>query len=148
MRAHQRYFPTITPEAFDGLVRLYAPKRPETTKLLRLYAVDGLEPEAIERETGVELANVLRSCRRAGELLADARLATGSVPRSMKMTPKDLRAWLERNHLEPEAGAKLVGVTSASMERYLNESAFLPRSLALACAAVEAGLELPAAPSL
>lgn len=144
MRAHQRYFPTITPEAFDGLVRLYDPKRPETAKLLRLYAVDGLEPKAIAQETGIELANVLRTCRRAGELLADARLATSSTPRSMKMTPKDLRAWLERNRLEPEAGAKLLGVTSASMDRYLNESAFLPRSLALACAAVEAGLELPA----
>ena len=145
MRAHQRYFPTITERAFEGLVRLYDPKRPETTtKVLRLYAVDGLEPKAIAEETGIELANVLRSCRRAGEVLADARLATNSEPRSMKMTPKDLRAWLERNHLEPETGAKLLGVTSASMERYLNESAFLPRSLALACAAVEAGLELPA----
>ena len=143
MTAHQRYFPIIPPEAFDGLVRLYAPKRPETTKLLRLYAVDGLEPDAIAQETGIELANVLRSCRRAGELLADARLATGSVPRTMKMTPKDLRAWLERNQLEPEAGAKRLGITSASMERHLNESAFLPRWLVLACAAVDAGLELP-----
>ncbi|MEF9946812.1 MAG: hypothetical protein RR800_00470 [Comamonas sp.] len=143
MRAHQRYFPTITPQAFEGLLTLYAPKRPETAKLLRLYAVDGLEPEAIERETGIDLPNVLRACRRAGELLAAARLATNAVQRPMKMTPKDLRAWLERNQLEPEAGAKLLGITSASMERALSEAAFLPRSLALACAAVEAGLELP-----
>jgi hypothetical protein len=143
MRVHQRYFPTITPEAFEGLLALYDAKSAATADMLRLYAVDGLDPKAIEQQTGIELPNVLRACRRAGELLADARRACNAVQRPMNMTPSDLRAWLERNQLAPEAGAKLLGITSSSMDRALNEAAFLPRSLALACAAVDAGLEAP-----
>lgn len=141
MSKHKRYFPVITADAFAGLLAMYATKSEATAEVLRLYAVDGIEPEEIAKVKDLDLGNVLRIARRAGQLLAMARVACNAVQRPMKMGPMDLRAWLERNRYSAAEGAKELGVTNSSMERMLNESTFLPRSIALACAAVEAGLE-------
>lgn len=54
------------------------------------------------------------------------------------MTPTDLRAWHEGLGLTQQGAADALGVSLATYKRYLGGE--VPRVVALACAAISAGL--------
>jgi transcriptional regulator with XRE-family HTH domain len=59
------------------------------------------------------------------------------------MVATDLRAWQERHGYTYASAADALGVSRATYARYLAAAGELPRMLALACAAVDAGLDVP-----
>jgi plasmid maintenance system antidote protein VapI len=56
------------------------------------------------------------------------------------MTASDFTAWMQRNGLTVRGAAAVLGCATLTVDRYKNGRAVIPRYMALACAAVEAGL--------
>lgn len=57
------------------------------------------------------------------------------------MTANDLRAWQLRHGFTYVTAALALGVSRATYANYLGKEGPLPRILALACVAIDAGLE-------
>ena len=55
------------------------------------------------------------------------------------MTPDDLRAWQAHMGMTQLEAAEAIGVSLATYKRYLTGD--VPRTVALACAAIKAGLK-------
>lgn len=58
------------------------------------------------------------------------------------MTSDDLRQWQTRHGYTYETAAAALGVSRRTYAGYLAKAGELPRMLALACAALDAGIEL------
>lgn len=56
------------------------------------------------------------------------------------MTSSSLRAWQSRHGYTYKTAAEALGMSRATYARYLSSAEALPRWLALACAAIDAGL--------
>jgi len=56
------------------------------------------------------------------------------------MNTTDLRAWQSRHSYTYNTAAEALGMSRATYARYLSSAEVLPRWLALACAAIDAGL--------
>lgn len=59
------------------------------------------------------------------------------------MVATDLRAWQERHGYTYDTAALALGVSRRTYAGYLAKADELPRMLELACAAVDAGLDVP-----
>lgn len=57
------------------------------------------------------------------------------------MTANDLRAWQKAQGYTYDTAAEALGMSRATFARYLKDPGELPRWLALACAAIDVGLE-------
>lgn len=56
------------------------------------------------------------------------------------MTPASLAAWMERLHFNKVQASAELGIARSTLDRYLDGSVTIPRSIALACAAIAHGL--------
>lgn len=59
------------------------------------------------------------------------------------MVAADLRAWQIRHDYTYASAADALGVSRATYARYLATNSELPRMVALACAAIDLGVDLP-----
>jgi DNA-binding XRE family transcriptional regulator len=59
---------------------------------------------------------------------------------SKPMVPKSFKAWRERLSLSKYAAAKELGLSYNGLQAYENGKSSIPRHIALACAAIEAGI--------
>lgn len=53
------------------------------------------------------------------------------------MTPQEFRKWLDDTGLTQRAAAEELGIASSTIVRYLQGQLVIPRSIALACAALQ-----------
>lgn len=60
----------------------------------------------------------------------------------VKMTSFELRSWQSRHGYTYNTAAEALGMSRATYARYLSSAEVLPRWLALACAAIDAGLSV------
>lgn len=57
------------------------------------------------------------------------------------MTGEDFKAWRKRVGKTQQQAADAIGITKRSVQLYEADDQPVPRTVALACAAIEAGLE-------
>lgn len=57
------------------------------------------------------------------------------------MTSDDFRAWLDSQEISPENAAEVLDKNRATVFRWLAGSTPIPKSIALACSALAAGLK-------
>ena len=56
------------------------------------------------------------------------------------MTPASLTAWMDRLKLNKLEAASALGIARSTLDRYLAGDVAIPKSIALACAAIAHGL--------
>jgi predicted DNA-binding transcriptional regulator AlpA len=56
------------------------------------------------------------------------------------MTGSSMSAWMDRLHLNKVQAASALGISRATLDRYLSDTMTIPRVVALACSAVAMGL--------
>ncbi len=56
------------------------------------------------------------------------------------MKPESLQAWMDRLHFNKVQASAALGIARSTLDRYLDGSVTIPKSIALACAAIAHGL--------
>jgi hypothetical protein len=57
------------------------------------------------------------------------------------MTPTELEHWMQRHDLSKHAAAAELDISRNRLKRHLSGASPIPRHIALACAAIDAGIE-------